>query len=93
MRATARMADGLRRFSASRGVPEKYHHTVTCAWVRLVAAAIADTPEHTCFDDFIEAHPDLLDKNALARCYSPLVMNSVAARTRWVEPDREGLPQ
>ncbi|HET7746551.1 MAG TPA: hypothetical protein VFM29_04565 [Vicinamibacteria bacterium] len=35
--AAARMAAALRAFAASVGRPEKYHHTMTLFWVRMVA--------------------------------------------------------
>ena len=35
--ATARMAAGLRVFARQAGKEEKYHHTLTVVWVRLVA--------------------------------------------------------
>lgn len=35
--ATTRMAAGLRAFARAAGKEEKYHHTLTVAWVRLVA--------------------------------------------------------
>ena len=35
--ATARMAAGLRAFARNAGKEEKYHHTLTVVWVRLVA--------------------------------------------------------
>lgn len=35
--ATARMAAALRTFARDAGKAEKYHHTLTVVWVRLVA--------------------------------------------------------
>ena len=35
--AAARMASTLRRFAADAGHPEKYHHTMTLFWMRMVA--------------------------------------------------------
>jgi hypothetical protein len=35
--AAERMASALRRFAASAGHPEKYHHTVTLFWMHMVA--------------------------------------------------------
>ena len=35
--ATARMADSLKAFARAAGHEDKYHHTLTVAWVRLVA--------------------------------------------------------
>jgi hypothetical protein len=35
--ATERMAAGLQRFATRAGHPEKYHHTLTLFWMRMVA--------------------------------------------------------
>lgn len=35
--AAARMADALRGRAAAAGHPEKYHHTLTVFWMRMVA--------------------------------------------------------
>jgi hypothetical protein len=35
--ASERMAAALRRFAAAAGHPEKYHHTLTLFWMRMVA--------------------------------------------------------
>ena|SRR5438445_6803077 len=37
--AERRMADTIRRFAAHHGVTDKYHETITLAWMRLVAHA------------------------------------------------------
>jgi hypothetical protein len=35
--AAERMASALRRFATAAGHPEKYHHTMTVFWMRMVA--------------------------------------------------------
>lgn len=35
--AAERMGSALRRFAAALGHPEKYHHTITLFWIRMVA--------------------------------------------------------
>jgi hypothetical protein len=35
--AAERMASALRRFATAAGHPEKYHHTITLFWMRMVA--------------------------------------------------------
>jgi hypothetical protein len=92
-RAAEGIADGLRRLAVAHGVPGKYHHTVTYAWLRLVAAAIREAPELDTFDGFVAAFPDLLDPAALSAWYSQTVLGSDAAREHWVEPDLKPLPE
>src|SRR5437899_9806370 len=35
----------IRRFANHHAASEKYHHTLTLFWMRLVAAALVETPE------------------------------------------------
>jgi len=41
-RAAERMSEGIRRFANHHGATQKYHHTLTLAWMRLVAAALVE---------------------------------------------------
>ena len=83
-----RLAAAILRYAAARNASEKYHQTITLAWIRLVAAASKTMQD---FDAMLAAHPDLLDKNLLERYYSPELLKSPEARARWVEPDRADL--
>lgn len=82
---TRRIADSIQRFAAHAGKSEKYHHTITVAWMRLVASA--GRSEDGDFDAFLRRFPELLDKSALKKFYSDAVLNSEMARTAYVEPD------
>jgi hypothetical protein len=92
-RAAERMAVGIRRFANHHGATQKYHHTLTLAWVRLVAAALVETPEGCYFEEFLAAHPELRDKNLLAKYYSQELLQSSASREGWVQPDLQPLPE
>ena len=83
---------GIRRFANHQGATQKYHHTLTLAWMRLVASALVETPEKSTFEQFMAAHPELSDKNLLAQYYSKELLQSAAAREGWVEPDLQPLP-
>ncbi len=89
--AEERMTGTLRRYSAHRGKPERYHHTMTLAWMRLVAAARRATPEISAFDKFIAVHPHLAGQKTLLRHYSQKCLDNAAARTEWIEPDLRSL--
>ena len=91
-RAAERMSAGIRRFANHHGANEKYHHTVTLFWMRLVAVALVETPDGCAFDEFLAAHPELGDKHLPANYYSPDLLASRAARDGWVEPDLQPLP-
>jgi len=85
------VCDGIRRTAIYANAPQKYHRTVSEAWLRLVAHHVATTPSGS-FDDFVAGAPALLDKRLLARHYTPSVLASAAARTGWVPPDRVPFP-
>ena len=91
-RATERMSAGIRRFANVEGVTEKYHHTLTLFWMRLLAVALVETPEGCAFEEFLAAHPELGDKNLPLKYYSPHLLEAPAARQGSVEPDLQPLP-
>src|SRR5437868_14310992 len=92
-RAAERMAEGIRRFANHHGATQKYHHTLTLAWMRLVAAALVETPEGCAFEQFISADPQLLDLNLVAKYYSEELLRTAAARGTWVPADLQPLPE
>ena len=90
--AEERIRTSIRNFANSVGHAPKYHETMTRAWLRLVYAAYAATPEVTEYVAFVSQHPTLLDKNALTPFYSPQVLASDEARHNWIPPDLKPLP-
>jgi hypothetical protein len=92
-RAAERMSEGIRRFANHHGATQKYHHTLTLAWMRVVAAALVETPEGYAFEQFLTAHLELKDTKLLNKYYTKEVLQTVAAREGWVEPDRQPLPE
>lgn len=91
-RAAERMTAGIRRFANHHGATQKYHHTLTLAWMRLVAAALVETPEGQTFQQFLGEHAELADKDLLKKYYSSELLQTIAAREGWVEPDLQPLP-
>jgi hypothetical protein len=90
--AAERMCDGIRRFAHHHGATRKYHHTLTLAWMRLVASAVEEMPEGETFRQFMDAHPELCDKNLLSKYYSNESLETAAARQQWIDPDLQPLP-
>jgi hypothetical protein len=90
--AARQLTETIRAFAVRNGATGKYHQTVTLAWAKLVAAAVAETPRLTSFGEFAAAHPLLLDKYLVERFYSGELLDTDAARTGWVEPDLKPLP-
>jgi hypothetical protein len=91
-RAAELMSAAIRRFANHQGATQKYHHTLTLAWMRLVAAALVETPEGYSFEKFLAAHPELADKTILSKFYSNEHLQTTAARDGWAEPDLQPLP-
>ncbi|MCX4091963.1 hypothetical protein [Nocardia sp. alder85J] len=90
-RAIELIGDGIRRTARDKGAPQKYHATVSRAWVELVAHHTLESPPRD-FDAFLGANPALLDKRLLLRFYRPATLAGAAARTGWVEPDLTPFP-
>lgn len=93
--AAGLVADGILRTATAAGAPQKYHATMTRAWVELVAHAAAADPQPPTgsgFAAFAARHPDLLDKDLLSRYYRPQTLAAPEARTAWVEPDLAPFP-
>jgi flavin reductase (DIM6/NTAB) family NADH-FMN oxidoreductase RutF len=91
-RAVERVTSGIHSIAEKHGQASRYHDTLTRAWVYAVAAADAERPDLPTFDRFLDAHPELLDKNYLLRHYSAQRLSSPEARARWLSPDLQPIP-
>jgi hypothetical protein len=87
-----RVSRGIRNFAAQHGVSDRYHETITCFWVRLVAHAIEVEPGIDDFGAFLLRFPLLLDQQLVHRHWSHEMLAAPAARMGWVEPDVAPLP-
>ena len=91
--ATGKVCTWIRRIAAYERAPQKYHHTVSRAWVEIVAHHVGtdpdspDYPDGADFDRFAGRNPALLDKRLLSRHYRSATLASGPARDGWVEPD------
>jgi hypothetical protein len=93
--AIARFSQVLRNYAASRGRADRYHETITWAYLLLLNERMRRSEPNTTWEQFAAAHPDLFDwKNSiLARYYRPETLESQVAREVFVMPDRgSGLP-
>jgi hypothetical protein len=89
--AVALVSEGIRRTARYAGAPQKYHVTVSRAWVELVAHHVAEDPAPD-FTSFAGRNPELLDKRLLTRFYRSTTLAGSQARTGWVEPDLAPFP-
>jgi hypothetical protein len=90
-RATAMVSDGIQRTARYSGAPQKYHATVSRAWVELVGHHVEADPSAD-FDAFVEQNTALLDKRLLMRFYRSATLAAAPARDGWVEPDLAPFP-
>jgi hypothetical protein len=95
--AASKVRAWLRQLAAYQRAPQKYHDTVSRAWMEIVAHHVAADPgcaDPGCADPgcadfgaFAGRHPALLDKRLLTRHYRSATLASAQARRDWVEPD------
>ncbi len=90
--ATARICDWIQHIAACERAPQKYHHTVSQAWVEIVAHHVDANPHCADFDTFARRNPVLLDKRLLSRHYRSSTLAADPARHGWVEPDLAPFP-
>jgi hypothetical protein len=96
--ALERLRAGIRALNAAHGTVNSdtrgYHETITCAYVRLIAAFMSARPPAEALDACVAAllASPLAARDALTRHYSRALLFSPAARRGWVEPDLEPLP-
>jgi hypothetical protein len=83
------VSDGIQQTAKYAGAPQKYHATVSRAWVEIIGHH-ADSDDD--FESFAARHPALLNKRLLTRHYSTAVLASQQARTGWAEPDLSPFP-
>lgn len=82
---------GPRKERDARGL-DGYHETITVAFVTVIASRVVPGED---FPAFRDRNPDLFDRKfpALLKHYSPERLYSSAARTEFLEPDLEPLPE
>ncbi|MGH2927033.1 MAG: hypothetical protein ACRDL8_02385 [Solirubrobacteraceae bacterium] len=85
------VADAIRKMAAAHGASDKFHATITGAWVRCVAVHGQRWPADS-FDEFIALNTGLLDARLLEQHFSRGLLFSDEARATIVEPDLRPLP-
>jgi hypothetical protein len=90
MEVLDRLSAGLAALARARGRPDRYHETITWAFVFLVRERLLRTGRDQTWEDFASRHCDLLDWRAgvLRRYYRDETLDSELARKNFVLPDR-----
>ena len=85
------MTGAVRHVARRHGAEDKYHETMTRAWLQFVAVHMERWGAES-FEAFLEANPDLLDSKLIEHFYSPELIFGGLARATWVQPDLRQLP-
>jgi hypothetical protein len=86
--AVERLPAYLLGLATASGAPERYHETVTWAWLLLIADRMVEGED---FEAFAERNPELfVVPSILDRYWRPETLASERARQRFVFPDRLG---
>jgi len=88
--AMDRMRASLNRFAAHHNVPKLYHETLTRFWMQQVEQRL---DRSLCLSESVRlAQEALPDKKLALTYYTQETLDSVKAKTQWVEP-KDGLPE
>lgn len=87
--------DALTALLRNAGVDpsQKYHETLTEAWVLAVNHFMQSTDDSQSADDFIEKNTVMLDSKIMMTHYSAEILFSDEARKAFVEPNLDPIPR
>lgn len=86
--ALRRAAAAVQRFASHNGKAERYHETITKGWMLLLASH-----DESDFREFLRCHSDRISAHLLHQYWNPETLASTEARTGWVSPDLQPLPE
>jgi hypothetical protein len=88
--AIAKFSEVLRAYATSLGKADRYHETVTWAYLLLVNERMRRSEPGAAWEQFAAGNGDLFDweNSILARYYRPETLASRLARRVFVMPDR-----
>jgi hypothetical protein len=89
--AEGAMRAAIRHVARRHGDEDKYHETMTRAWLHFVAVHTQRWPAES-FAAFLERNPALLDRKLIEHFYSRQLILGASARVAWVDPDLHRLP-
>jgi hypothetical protein len=85
------MAAAIRRVARLHGAEDKYHETITHAWLHFVAVHIQRWGADS-FEGFLGRNPELLESTLIQHIYSRELIRSERARATPIAPDLRPLP-
>ena len=90
LEALERFSNALKRFAAAQGKAQRYHETITWAYLLLIRERIARAGFAQTWEEFAVHNPDLLvwKGGVLTTLYRQETLDSALARQTFVLPDR-----
>lgn len=88
--ALEKFCEGLKRFAASLGRADRYHETISWAYLLLIHERMARTETAVSWETFAEANGDLLnwESNILKSYYREETLQSELAKRIFLFPDK-----
>ena len=90
--ALARMAGTIRRYATHLGKPDRYHETITVAYVALIRQHIYENGDGGGWQGFAAANPELFERGLLLRFFPRSQLESEEARRIFVLPRAGAVP-
>ena len=84
--ALDRMRRAIRNYATHHGKPDRYHETITVAYVALIQQHLCERGPSDGWESFMRDNPELLDPDLLARFYSREQIESAIARKIFLLP-------
>jgi len=84
-----KVAEGIKNYATSLGATDKFHATMTQAFVQLITCRFRQNKELS-WGKFLEKNSDLVDdaKQVIGLHYSDDLLNSRSAQQQALEPDK-----
>jgi hypothetical protein len=83
-----RLQRTIRAYASSLGRPDRYHETITVAYLALIQQRIAERGDGGGWDDFRRENPELFERDLLLNFYSRSQLESGLARRMFLLPER-----
>jgi hypothetical protein len=86
VRALNKIQGSIRRYAASFGKPDRYHETITVAYLALIQQALHEQGTQQGWDAFSHSNPQLLRRDLLRQFYPQARLDSELARRVFLLP-------
>ena len=86
--ALGRMRCAIRNYARHLGKADRYHETMTVAYLALIQQHIAERGSGLCWEDFLRGNADLVQPGLLLQYYPQVQLNCELARRVFLLPRR-----